>query len=169
MFHMFQMYVASVLSGCCICCSSYIHMLQTYVSIVLPCYFTLQQVLLPMHSDLRASTRCTRRPYSTRRGPPRWSMQPAQHMCMHAVLPPSFSYLGARVLWSLCIRVGVLWSLSLACSWGFSHIGACTLFSLLNWGMRIVFPLFCISCALSRIKVHVMCSLSIFHRRRHGV
>jgi hypothetical protein len=31
MFHLFQTYVASVLSGCCIC---FIHMLQVYVSTV---------------------------------------------------------------------------------------------------------------------------------------
>jgi hypothetical protein len=31
-FQLFQTYVTSVLSGCCICCSSYTHMLQAYVS-----------------------------------------------------------------------------------------------------------------------------------------
>ena len=30
-FHMFQTYVASVLSRCCICCSAHTHMLQSYV------------------------------------------------------------------------------------------------------------------------------------------
>jgi hypothetical protein len=87
MFHMFQTYVPSVLSGCCICCSGYTHMLKTYVLIVSHCFSMLQQVLLPMCSDSRASTRCTRRPSTTRRGPPWWSMQPAQHMCMHVMLP----------------------------------------------------------------------------------
>jgi hypothetical protein len=32
MFHLFQTYVASVLSGYCICCNGYTHMLQDYVS-----------------------------------------------------------------------------------------------------------------------------------------
>ena len=31
MFLLFQTYVASVLSGCCICCSAHTHMLQAYV------------------------------------------------------------------------------------------------------------------------------------------
>jgi hypothetical protein len=35
MFQLFQMYVASVLSGCCICCSAHTHMLQAYVINVL--------------------------------------------------------------------------------------------------------------------------------------
>jgi hypothetical protein len=43
-FQMFQTYVASVLSECCICCSRYTHMLQAYKYFI---YFrrTLQQVL----------------------------------------------------------------------------------------------------------------------------
>ena len=36
MFHLFQTYVASVLSGCCICCSRYTLMLQVYISNVSP-------------------------------------------------------------------------------------------------------------------------------------
>jgi hypothetical protein len=42
-FQMFQTYVASVLSECCICCSRYTHMLQAYKYFI---YFrrTLQQV-----------------------------------------------------------------------------------------------------------------------------
>jgi hypothetical protein len=41
-----------------ISCSGYTHMLQMYVSIVLPSFSMLQQVLLPTHSDSRARTRC---------------------------------------------------------------------------------------------------------------
>jgi hypothetical protein len=44
-FHLFQMYVASILSGCCICCSGYTHMLQTYILIISPYFITLQQML----------------------------------------------------------------------------------------------------------------------------
>jgi hypothetical protein len=113
MFQLFETYVASVLSECCICCSGYTHMLQMYVSIVSSCL--LQQVLLPTRSISRASTRCTTCPCTTRRGPPWWCMKPAQHMCMHVVLPPSLSSGHARCALS---RIGVraLWSPSLACS-----------------------------------------------------
>jgi energy-converting hydrogenase Eha subunit C len=48
-----------------------IHIVATYVLIVSPCFSMLQQVLLPTCSDLRASTRFTRRPCMTRRGPSR--------------------------------------------------------------------------------------------------
>jgi hypothetical protein len=70
MFHLFQTYISNILSGYCICCSGYTHMLQTYVLIVSPCFSMLQQVLLPMCFDSRESTRCTRRPSTTRCGPP---------------------------------------------------------------------------------------------------
>jgi hypothetical protein len=53
-FYLFQTCVASVLSGCYICYSGYTHMLQTYVSIVSPCFSTLQQaVLIHTRSNLR--------------------------------------------------------------------------------------------------------------------
>ena len=39
-----------------ICCGSYTHMLQTYVSIVSPGFNMLQQVLFPTRSDSRART-----------------------------------------------------------------------------------------------------------------
>jgi hypothetical protein len=42
MFHLFLMYVASVLSGCCMCWSGYTYMLQMYVLIVSPCFSMLQ-------------------------------------------------------------------------------------------------------------------------------
>jgi hypothetical protein len=41
-----------------ICCSSYTHMLQMYVSIVSPGFNMLQQVLLPTRSDSQARMRC---------------------------------------------------------------------------------------------------------------
>jgi hypothetical protein len=68
-----HMYIASVYPKCftyfkrmlqifyldvVICCSGYTHMLQMYVSIVLPSLSMLQQVLLPTRSDSRALTRC---------------------------------------------------------------------------------------------------------------
>jgi hypothetical protein len=40
-------------------------MLQSYVSIVSHGFNILQQVLLPMHSDSRAHTRCTARTHPT--------------------------------------------------------------------------------------------------------
>jgi hypothetical protein len=36
MFQLFQKYAASVLSGCCICCRGYTHMLQEYVPNISP-------------------------------------------------------------------------------------------------------------------------------------
>jgi hypothetical protein len=100
MFLLFQTYVASVLSRYCISCGSYIHMLQTYVSIVSHCFSILQQVLHPTRSDSRASTRCTRHPCTTRPGPLQWSMQPSQHMCIRVVLPPSLSHWGTGAVLS---------------------------------------------------------------------
>jgi hypothetical protein len=106
------MYIASVLSGCCIYCSGYTRMLQTYVSL---CFSMLQQGLLFTRSDSWASTCCIG----------------ASALC-------SLSRIGVRTLCSLsCKHLGfslilrhahcflslarmgvrVLCSFSLACNW----------------------------------------------------
>jgi hypothetical protein len=99
----------------------------------------LQQVLLPTRSD----TRCTRHPCTTRSGPPRWSMQPTQHMCMRCAPSLPLSHWGTRVALSLSrIRARVVIPLS-GIQLGLSHIG-----------IRVL-------CTLSRIGVRVSCSLSL--------
>jgi hypothetical protein len=45
MFQLLQAYVASILFGCCICCSGHIHILQANVSPVLEVCYRLYQVL----------------------------------------------------------------------------------------------------------------------------
>jgi hypothetical protein len=77
-------------------------------------------VLLPTPSNSRTSTRCTKRPCTTRYGPPRWSMQSAQHMCMCAMI-------------SLCV----------VCSQGVSRIRARALCSPSRMRIRAVFSLAC--------------------------
>jgi hypothetical protein len=141
MFHLFQTYIASVLSGCSICCSGYTYMLQMYVS---PCFSMLQQVLLPTLSDSRASTRYTRCPFTTRHGPAQWSMQPSQRMCMRAVLPPSLA-LGTRAVLSLFLAY-----------WGTRAMIPLSLVS----GH--------VCCALSHWGTHAMFSLSHIAGRAHA-
>jgi hypothetical protein len=162
---MLQVYIPNISHVSDVCCKCFVwmlHMSQTYVSIVLPCYSTLQQVLLSKHSDLRASTRCTRRPYNNRRGPPRWSMQSAQDMCMRIVLPPSFSHWGTRAVISLALgyaccdpslshaaRVSLTLGharCSLSLELGYTRCVPSLLhvvvLSLSHWGTRDVFPLY---------------------------
>jgi hypothetical protein len=117
-FTFFRRMLQVFLSACCICCGGYMHMLQPYVSIVSPCFSMLQQVLLPT-PDSRASMRCTRRPCTTRHGPPRWSMQPAQHICMRAVLPRSLVLGHAHCSHSRIGGMRTMICLSLA--WGYAR------------------------------------------------
>jgi hypothetical protein len=133
MFYLFQMYVTSVF----IWMLHMLHWLYTYIAnyvlIVSPCFGMFQQVLLTTRSNLRASTRCTRCPCTSRRGPRRWSMQPAQHICMRAMLPPSLSHRGMCVVLSLALRHA-------RCDPSLSHWST-RIGSLSHWGRRIVFPL----------------------------
>jgi hypothetical protein len=103
----------------------------------------LQQVLLPTRSDSRASTRYSRHPYTTRHGPPWWSMQPAQHMCMRTMLPLSNTHWSTRAVLSLSLALG-----HACCDPSLSHM---QLGSLSHWG----------SLLLSRIGARALCSLSL--------
>jgi hypothetical protein len=141
--------VTYVLCRWCICCSGYTRMLQVHVPNISPVpdyvasvfiwtlhmlqlldtydanvCFSLQWVLLPTRSNSRTSTRCTKRPCTTRYGPPRWSMQSAQHMCMRAMISLSLS-------------------LYVVCSQGVSRISACALCSPSRMRIRVVFSLAC--------------------------
>jgi hypothetical protein len=127
----------------------------------------LQQVLLPTRSD----TRCTRHPCTTRSGPPRWSMQPTQHMCMRCAPSLPLSHWGTRVALSLSrIRARVVIPLS-GIQLGLSHIGIRVLCTLSHWGTRValslsrirarvVIPLSGIQLGLSHIGIRVLCTLS---------
>jgi hypothetical protein len=104
MLHMFYVddaYVAVAIHVCCKCMFQIFYLFQTmlqvlyldiaYVAVVrhiyvANVYFSLQWVLLPTCSNSQTSTRCTKRSCTTRCSPPRWSMQPAQHMCMRAMI-----------------------------------------------------------------------------------
>jgi hypothetical protein len=68
-------------------------------------------------------------------GPPRWSMRPAQHMCMRAMLPPSLSH------WVMRAVIPLFQDLS--------YWGTCVVFFLSHWGTRILFPL-SLACSWAR-------------------
>jgi hypothetical protein len=102
----------------------------------------LQQVLLPTRSDSRASTRYSRHPYTTRHGPPWWSMQPVQHMCMRTMLPLSNTHWSTHAVLSLSLShwvMHVVILLSLTCSWVSLTLGLSS--SLLYWGTCAVLSL----------------------------
>jgi hypothetical protein len=90
-FYLFQTCVASVLSRCYVCYSSYTHMLQTYVLIVSPSFSTLQQaVLIPTRSNLRTKHALHQAPLHHRT----WSLT-VEHVDgsthVHAQCEPSLS------------------------------------------------------------------------------
>jgi hypothetical protein len=88
MFHLFQMYVASVLSGCYIYCSGYTHI----VDVCFNCFTLFQYVgtgAAPHMLYLAGKHALQGAPAPP--GVVPQSMQSAQHMCMRAILPLSLS------------------------------------------------------------------------------
>ena len=55
---LFHTYVASVLSGCCICCSCYTHMLQVYLQIFHPFKMYIVEVLHVATSQVQDAGAC---------------------------------------------------------------------------------------------------------------
>jgi hypothetical protein len=114
----------------------------------------LQQVLLPMRSNSRARTHCTRRPYTIRHGPHGGACSRLIHMCMHAVLPPSLSHWGTHAVLSLVLGTHVVIPLSRM---------QMQLGSLSHWGHAHYVPL---SLATGRVHAHALSGRRNSRRRR---